>query len=380
MSMLRDVLFIASQDARHTLRARETIMWVFVMPVLFFYFIGTVTAGFSSNPSSEDPIAVRGEDGGFLVDQLERRLVDQGYTIVRPETVEVFEAYTRRITVPAAFTDSVLAGSPVTIAFANEREGLTNDYERIRVSRAVYSLLADLVVSEEAGQTLTPERLARLNEMPRALTLEVAPAGAREEIPTGYEQAIPGIMVMFILLVALTSGALLLVLERESGLLRRLAYTPISRLDVVLGKWTGKLMIGLVQVAFGMVVGTLIFKMNWGPNLFAVVLLLAVYAGLMASFGMLMGNLARTPGQAIGIGVLSANMLGALGGCWWPIEITPAWMQKLQLFLPTGWAMHGLHRLINFGSGPESVIPHIVVMVAVGVVVLIVSSRLFRFE
>ena len=39
----------------------------------------------------------------------------------------------------------------------------------------------------------------------------------------------------------------------------------------------------------------------------------------------------RTEGQAVGIGVLATNVLAALGGCWWPIEITPAWMQTLAL-------------------------------------------------
>ena len=58
------------------LRQRETILWVFVMPILFFYFIGTVTGGFGA-PSAErrDPLAVRGgDDGGFLIDELVRRL------------------------------------------------------------------------------------------------------------------------------------------------------------------------------------------------------------------------------------------------------------------------------------------------------------------
>jgi len=30
-------------------------------------------------------------------------------------------------------------------------------------------------------------------------------------------------------------------------------------------------------------------------------------------------------------------------------------MQKLQLVLPTGWAMDALHKLISFGYGPGSV-------------------------
>jgi ABC-type multidrug transport system permease subunit len=69
-----------------------------------------------------------------------------------------------------------------------------------------------------------------------------------------------------------------------------------------------------------------------------------------------------------------------LGGCWWPIEITPQWMQKLQLFLPTGWAMDALHKLISFASGPSSVLPHVVGMSLVTLVLLGLSAKVFRFQ
>ena len=72
--------------------------------------------------------------------------------------------------------------------------------------------------------------------------------------------------------------------------------------------------------------------------------------------------------------------LAALGGCWWPIEITPSWMQALQLFLPTGWAMDALHKLISFGYGPASVLPHIVGMLVVTFVLVLVTVRVFRYE
>ena len=38
--MLRHALFVARKDLRFLLRARETILWVFVMPLVFFYFFG----------------------------------------------------------------------------------------------------------------------------------------------------------------------------------------------------------------------------------------------------------------------------------------------------------------------------------------------------
>ena len=88
----------------------------------------------------------------------------------------------------------------------------------------------------------------------------------------------------------------------------------------------------------------------------------------------------RTEKQAAAIGVIAANLLGALGGCWWPIEITPAWMQKLALFLPTGWAMNALHALVNFGEPVSVVVPHLVGMAAATVILIGFTARHFRYE
>ena len=383
MIVLRDAWFIARKDVQYLLRRRETMVWTFVMPVLFFYFIGTITGNFGGGGKRQDSLAVVAHaDAGFLLDQLEMRLREQDYAItaVDPGDDEQIGSFSRRLFVPRGFTASVLAGEQVTLRLLRRGQGLGADYDRIRVGRAVYTLLADIVVTGEEGEALSAKTLERLNATPRALTLEVSPAGERKKIPTGFEQAIPGTMVMFTLLVLLTSGAVLLVGERKEGLLRRLASTPIEKRSVVLGKWGGRMALGMVQIGFAMVAGTLMFGMDWGPNLPMVLVALFVYAGLVAGLGILLGSLARTEGQVIGLGVVSANVLAALGGCWWPIEVTPAWMQSTSVFLPTGLAMNILHRLVSFGAPPTSVIPQVLIMAAAGLVVGWLAVRAFRYQ
>ena len=227
---------------------------------------------------------------------------------------------------------------------------------------------------------MAPENFKGLAEMPRALKLEVKPAGKRRHIPHGFEQAIPGILVMFTLMVMATSGSVLLLSERREGLLRRLAYTPISRLNVVLGKWGGKLALGLLQITFALIAGQLLFGLDWGPRLPMVLMVLLVYAALVAALGILLGSLARTEGQAVGLGVLSANLLAGLGGCWWPIEVTPQWMQSFALFLPTGMTMDALHRLVSFGRPAASALPHLAALAALALVAGWLATRFFRYE
>jgi ABC-type multidrug transport system permease subunit len=69
-----------------------------------------------------------------------------------------------------------------------------------------------------------------------------------------------------------------------------------------------------------------------------------------------------------------------LGGCWWPIEVTPVWLQKGALFLPTGLTMDALHKVVNFGAAPSAVIPHLCALVAAAAVAGWVVARGFRFQ
>jgi ABC-type multidrug transport system permease subunit len=153
----------------------------------------------------------------------------------------------------------------------------------------------------------------------------------------------------------------------------------MSRGAVVLGKWGARVSLGFIQILCAMATGTILFKVHWGDHLGAVLLVLAANASLAAILGLLLGNSARNEGQVIGFGVIVSNVLAALGGCWWPIEITPPWSQKLALAFPTGWAMDALHKLMSFGDSPVAVLPHIAAFVTAILVAGYVLTRKFRF-
>jgi ABC-type Na+ efflux pump permease subunit len=387
MTQLQAAWFIARKDVSYLLRRRETILWTFLMPIVFFYFIGTVTGGFGPSSDRRDALALRGgRDGGFVVDEIVRRLEAQKYEVVRPDTDQAFAKFARRLTIPdptppyATFTAAVLAGQRQTLTLDAGGDPLTGNYDQVRVARAVFEVVADLAVVRMNGQAPAPEAFAALAAMPHPLQLSVSSAGRRLVPPLGFAQAVPGTLVMFTMLVLLTSGAVSLVVERDQGLLRRLASTPISPGAIVLGKWTGRMILGLVQIAFAVVAGSVLFGMQWGSALPMVAVVLVGWAGFSAGLAILVANIARTPAQTAGLGVLATQVLAALGGCWWPIEITPPWMQKLALVLPTGWAMNALHKLVNFGDPPAAAIPHVVALFAGALVLGWLGARVFKYQ
>ena len=206
-------------------------------------------------------------------------------------------------------------------------------------------------------------------------------AGDAKKIILGYQQSVPGFIVMFTLQVSLTAGCVLLIAERRQGVLRRLAATPVSRASIVAGKLTSRLVVGLIQVGVAMLAGQWWFGMQWGgPNLWAVLVLLAAYTLLCAALGLLLSSIARNESQALAAGVITANLLAAMGGCWWPVELTPVWMQHAALLLPTGWIMDGLHKLISFGAAPSSVVPHVAALLCASLLAGCLAVRRFRTD
>jgi ABC-type multidrug transport system permease subunit len=382
---MRNIVFVAVQDVRNQVRQGSTLLWVFLMPPVFFYFIGTVTGGFSSGlgGSAGTPVTVVAETPGFLRAQIERRLSENDFNsrwvealIVSPDE----PAPSRTLTIDANMSDAVLAGDQVQVAYATSANALTRQFEEIRFQRSLFTALADIVVADATEGPLSDASLAALNAAPRVWQLDVSTAGNRQDTPSGFQQAVPGILVMFTLLVLLTSSGTLLVQERLQGLLRRLASTPISRAELVVGKWNGRMMLAAIQISVALIFGTFLFKMDWGPNLGMVLLVLAAWGGFCASAGLWLGTVAKTEAQAGGLGVLAANALAALGGCWWPIEVTPEWMQFVQKLLPTGWTMDALHKLISFQSGPVTVIPNLLILIGATAIFGWLAIRNFKYE
>ena len=171
-----------------------------------------------------------------------------------------------------------------------------------------------------------------------------------------------------------------MLIDRRSGVLARLASAPISKGSIVLGKWAGRTALAMVQIVFLMLVGTLVFGVSWGSSLPMILLILFAFAAVVSAAAILLGTVATTEVQIIGAAAGISTVLAALGGCFWPIEVVPDWMQRLSLCIPTGWVMDALHRLMNFGDPAAAALPHFLGLALLALALGWLATRHFRFQ
>ncbi len=161
---------------------------------------------------------------------------------------------------------------------------------------------------------------------------------------------------------SLLGAAEVLVAERLMGTWKRLLTSPTRRYTLLAGKLLARLLLGLAQMALLIVGGMVLFGVNWGDHLPAVALVSLAFATAMVSLGMLLATLVRTHNQANSVVVGLSMGMAALGGAWFPLEITPpAYHQAMQV-LPSTWAMRAYTDLLARNADVQGVLLEVEVL------------------
>jgi ABC-2 type transport system permease protein len=123
-----------------------------------------------------------------------------------------------------------------------------------------------------------------------------------------------------------------------------------------------------------------VFKVQWARSPLALAAIMVSFALAAVALGVMLGAFARTRSQAGGMVILFAMLLSALGGAWWPLEITPPIYQTTVRILPTTWAMEGFNNVLVRGADLSMVLPQVGVLWLFAVVFFAVGVKRLRFE
>jgi len=213
------------------------------------------------------------------------------------------------------------------------------------------------------------------------VTLErTVPAGMQvEEYPDTFQQNVPGYTIYGIFwIVSLLAGSVLQ--EKREGTFRRLLVAPMSRTVMLAGKLLPYYLINLLQLAIMLGASSLLFGMSLGHSPAGLVAVSLAAAATATGLGVLVAGLARTEAQVGGLTVLVLLTFSALGGCFVPRFIMPAWLRTAGLVTPHAWALDAYQDLLVRGYGLLDVLPKVGVLAAFAGLFFGIGVWRFRFE
>lgn len=422
------IIDIALKDLLQIVRDWKSAMFLVVMPILFTLFFGVVLGPVFADDANADPrlpLAVINHDGSdSLSAGLLALMADSD--VIRPvtlETSEAAEAVTQVadgkvvavVTIPAGYGVQLLADEPASLDVVVDQsvaagqtavtalETITNRLlgavETAHISAETFAAregfategarqayLAEAVMMAIAAWEAPPLTVAVSRAVGAATATSTTGAASalsagvtEKDASNGFVQSSPGMIVQFAIF-GLITAAMVLVLERKSGSLQRLLTTPTRPFQIVGGHVLAMFVVIFLQQVLLVSAGQFLFGVDYLRQPLAVLLLMVTLALWAASLGLLISAISRGEEQVIVLSLIAMFLFAALGGAWFPLEVTGQTFATIGHLLPTAWAMDGFQNIVLRGLGFESVVGPAGVLLGYTAVFFVLAVWRFRFE
>jgi ABC-2 type transport system permease protein len=380
-------LVMAGSALRRLARDRLALFFIVLLPVVIILIIGVT---FGDAASQRLPVGVVDQGAGRLGNELRAGLEASPALDARAYAdVDGLRKAVRRgvvsagVVLPAGYDRALRAGDQAQVTFVVDQTRPAPFPVRSAVAAVVARQAAQVKAARFAAeQEAVPfdaalDRARAVAAGQAAVRVEATTIGGRADaLPTGFNYTAPANLVLFVFITSL-AGAAGLIEARRLGVTRRLLATPTTASTILAGEALGRFAIALLQslIIFG--VGWLVFGVDWGDPV-AALLLVVVFALVATGVGMLIGSVLRNAEQATSIGPLVGIGLGMLGGCMWPLAIVPAPMRAVGHLFPHAWAMDAFIALIAKGEDVAGIAPQLAVLAGFAAALLALATWRLR--
>lgn len=163
--------------------------------------------------------------------------------------------------------------------------------------------------------------------------------------PSVVQNNVPAfaLFAMFFIVIPLSGS---LITERNEGAYNRLRTLPVSYFSILSAKTAVYLMVCIFQLLLMIAVGVWFFPavfhmpaLQLGTHYMAIIITVISSALAAIGFGLLIGTLANTIGQAAMFGSLFVVILSILGGIFIPVYLMPAPLKAISIISPIRWGL-----------------------------------------
>jgi ABC-2 type transport system permease protein len=169
----------------------------------------------------------------------------------------------------------------------------------------------------------------------------------------------PGILVILVTVIGWLLAGMNIVKEKEQGTIEQLNVTPIKKYQFVLGKLIPFLLIGLFDLAFGLTIAWILFKVPVEGSLIVLFSFATIYLLAVLAIGLLISTISNTQQQVLFFSFFFVIVFVMMSGLFTSAENMPVWGQRLNLINPLSYFIKVVRMVLLKGSGFADILPEI---------------------
>jgi len=183
---------------------------------------------------------------------------------------------------------------------------------------------------------------------------------------------LPGILVILVTAIGLLLAGLNVVREKEIGTIEQLNVTPIRKYQFITAKLVPFLLIGLVDLAFGLLLGKILFNIPFNGSLALLFLYSSFYLVAVLGLALFLSTISTTQPQYLFVVFFVVMIFVMMSGIFTPTESMPHWAQQFNLVNPAAYFMRVIRMVMLKGSGFADVLTDFrgIVLIGIGTISL----------
>ncbi|HMP15579.1 MAG TPA: ABC transporter permease [Gemmatales bacterium] len=349
----------------HILRDPATLFFTLFIPILEMFMLG-----YAINTNVRDVRTVlfdqcRSQESRTLIQRFKNtkdvKIVAEVFSDEELHRWIVAGKARAAIKIPEDYSRQLLAGMTAQILVKVDGSESSTAGEIVNVSNAI-------ALRESLAQVLG-ERLLPVESRPQVLF---------NPDTRSANFFIPGLLVVMCQMMAVTLSANAIVREKEFGTIEQLFMTPVTAVELILGKMFPYVLTTYVEFC---IVAFLMWSVFQVPiNGWFTTLLFIFLPFLLTMLGMGLGisNQATTreAAQQMAIGTVLPSIF--LSGYVFPVDSMPTFFWYLAKFIPTTWMIDASRGVILRGGGMAELQTHALVLWSMAIVVVFLGASRFR--
>jgi ABC-type multidrug transport system permease subunit len=198
------------------------------------------------------------------------------------------------------------------------------------------------------------------------------------EVKSPMATLVIGGWAMQFLLFGLSASAAAIYTERDLGLYQRLLSAPVTRAQIVWGKFFYGLILGIVQLLVLFLAGGWLYGVDIVHHLAPLLLVCALAAANCIGMGLLIAAIMPNAEASNGAATLLILLMSAIGGAWFPVSFMPPFIQSISVFTPVYWAMRGFEQVLWSHDSWAQLLPTVAMLALIAAALMAFASWRLR--
>ncbi len=186
---------------------------------------------------------------------------------------------------------------------------------------------------------------------------------------------VPGLIVMILIITAVVSISLSIVREKERGTVEQLNVSPLTSLEMLIGKTIPYVIISLMIATFILVAGYILFGITIKGSIILLFFSMLLFLFASLNIGIIVSSIADTQQVAFQISTIVSMLPSMLfSGFVFPIESMPKVVQYITNITPAKFFMIIIRDILLKGVGIEAFWQQMVYLIIFSLVLLVISA------